>query len=85
MKTWFKLPCPGCGVQRSIWELLNGNIYNSIIEYPPLFTIILMILILVLHLKFEIKNGAFILKISFIINSILIILNYFYNLYNYFL
>jgi hypothetical protein len=69
-------PCLGCGMQRSIIELLKGNIIESIIYYPALLTLALMFIFLGLHLKFDFKHGANILKISFIINAIIISLNF---------
>ena len=70
------IPCPGCGIQRSFIELLKGNISESIIHYPALIPLTLMIFFLILHLIFNFKNGAKILKIFFILNVIIISLNY---------
>jgi len=68
--------CPGCGMQRAIIELLKGNIWDSIIHYPALIPLIIMFIILILHLKFDFRNGAKILKFVFILNVIIISLNY---------
>jgi len=70
------LPCPGCGMQRAIIELIKGNVIESIISYPALIPLIIMFCFLVLHLKFEFKHGAAILKCFFIINAIIISINY---------
>ncbi|MDD2636606.1 MAG: DUF2752 domain-containing protein [Bacteroidales bacterium] len=70
------LPCPGCGMQRAIIELVKGNIIDSIISYPALIPLIIMFCFLILHLKFEFKYGATILKYFFIINAIIISINY---------
>ena len=76
------LPCPGCGMQRSIIELLRGHVVDSITNYPALIPLIIMLIYLVLHLKFEFRNGAKILKYFFIFNAIIISLNYVYILTN---
>jgi hypothetical protein len=68
--------CPGCGIQRSFIELLKGNIVDSFIYYPPLIPLMLMMFFLILHLIFKFKSGAKILKIFFILNAIIISLNY---------
>ncbi len=47
------IPCPGCGSQRAVSEIINGNILYSFEAYPPLIPILLMILFLFLHLKFD--------------------------------
>lgn len=79
-KKYFGLECPGCGMQRSFIELLKGNVYESFILYPPLTTTLLLVIYLILHLIFKFKNGANIIKIIFIINASIVVLNYIYKL-----
>jgi hypothetical protein len=79
-KEHFGIDCPGCGLQRSIIELLKGNIMESIILYPALLPILTMFSFLALHLLFRFRHGALILKIMFIFNISLIALNYIYKL-----
>lgn len=76
----FGVVCPGCGLQRSIIELMKGNLFGSISLYPALIPILTMFAFLALHLAFRFRNGAFILKIMFIVNISLISLNYLYTL-----
>jgi hypothetical protein len=75
-KKYFDIECPGCGMQRSFIELLKGNLSESIKIYPPLIPMIIMVLLLILHLIFKLKNGAKVLKISFIFVALIIIINY---------
>jgi hypothetical protein len=79
-KEQFGIDCPGCGLQRSIIELLKGNILESIILYPALLPVMTMFGFLALHLLFRFRHGALILKIMFIFNISLIALNYIYKL-----
>jgi Protein of unknown function (DUF2752) len=79
-KKYLGVECPGCGMQRSFIELLKGNFYESFILYPALSTTIFLLFYLVLHLIFKFKNGANILKIVFIINASIMVLNYIYKL-----
>ncbi len=72
--------CPGCGMQSAFIALIKGNIVESIMLYPPLTPIMVMIAVLVLHLVFNLKNGALILKNLFIFSVVLIVFNYIYNL-----
>jgi hypothetical protein len=68
--------CPGCGIQSAFTELLKGNISESILLYPALIPMIIMILFLAVHLIFRFQKGALILKILFIFTSSLIIISY---------
>jgi Protein of unknown function (DUF2752) len=79
-KEHFGFDCPGCGLQRSIIELLKGNIVESISLYPALIPVMTMFVFLALHLLFRFRQGALILKIMFIFNISLIALNYIYKL-----
>ncbi|MBP7077745.1 MAG: DUF2752 domain-containing protein [Bacteroidales bacterium] len=75
--------CPGCGMQRSIMELLHGNLAESILLYPALFPLVAMFVFLMLHLKFEFKKGHIVLKFFFIINVAIIIISYFCKIFNF--
>jgi hypothetical protein len=74
------IDCPGCGLQRSILALLRGDLAGSIQEFPALLPLAAMFLFLGIHLVFKLKHGAFILKICYIANISIIILNYVYKL-----
>ncbi|HOE04207.1 MAG TPA: DUF2752 domain-containing protein [Bacteroidales bacterium] len=74
--------CPGCGMQRSIVELLDGNFLQSLHYYPALLPLILLFVILVFHLRFQFRYGTLILKILFIFNTGLISLNFILKLLN---
>jgi hypothetical protein len=67
-------------MQRSFIELLKGNFYESFVLYPALLPTMFLLTFLVLHLIFKFKNGANILKIVFIINASIMVLNYIYKL-----
>lgn len=68
--------CPGCGMQRSFIELLKGNFVESIQLYPALLPTIFTLLITILHLIFKFKNGAAIIKYSFIITVSIVVLSF---------
>ncbi|MFO7721818.1 MAG: DUF2752 domain-containing protein [Bacteroidales bacterium] len=61
--------CPGCGMQRSMAELLRGNLASSIELFPALIPVIFMVAFLVAHIIFRFRNGAAILKYTFIGNA----------------
>lgn len=68
--------CPGCGMQRSFHALLEGDILETVHQYPALLPLIGMFLFLILHLVFKFKNGAQALMVMFIANVAIILINY---------
>jgi hypothetical protein len=81
-KKYFGIECPGCGMQRSFIEILKGNIFESIVLYPALLPMIFTLIFMVFHIIFKYKNGALILKISFIFTVLLMIIAYIVKLIN---
>ena len=76
IKHFFGIECPGCGMQRSIIELLKGNILDSIMLYPPLIPMIILFAILIINLKVNSTAWLKALKYTFIANLIIIFTNY---------
>jgi hypothetical protein len=68
--------CMGCGMQRSIIHLLKGEFSEAFYMYPAIYTLLVMLLFLGLHLKFNFIKGHIILKWLFILNIIIIITGY---------
>ena len=75
-KKFAGIDCPGCGMQRSFIHLINGDLITSFKLYPPLIPIVLTLVFLCLHLKYEFRNGARILVYSYSISSVFVITNY---------
>lgn len=65
-KKYLGFDCPGCGMQRSVIELLKGNFAESFHQYPPLLPVLFMVGFLCLHLVFKFQNGGTWLKYIFI-------------------
>lgn len=75
-KKMFGMDCPGCGMQRSIAMLIQGDFTGAFNMYPAIYTILFMGFFLLLHLKFKFKHGHRFLLFLFIINVVFIIINY---------
>ncbi|MDQ8005249.1 MAG: DUF2752 domain-containing protein [Pedobacter sp.] len=76
------LDCPGCGFQRSVIALLRGDVVNSFKLYPATIPFVGLIVFLLLHLKFDFKNGAFVIKLMYILITTIVIINYIYKVYH---
>lgn len=73
--------CPGCGIQRSLLALFRGEWITSFKLYPATLPIIGLIVLMLVHLKFELKNGAFFLKFLYIVVTLIIVINYIYKIF----
>ncbi len=72
--------CPGCGIQRSIIALLKGDFAESILLFPALLPLLGMFTFLGIHLVFNLRYGALILKVFYITNAFLILGSFFYKI-----
>ncbi len=45
--------CPGCGMQRSVFSLMRGDLSQSLDHHPSGIFFVLFILVFLLHLKFQ--------------------------------
>lgn len=70
------IECPGCGSQRALIALLKGNIWESIQLFPGLIPMLFLFVFLILHLVFNFKNGAAVLKYIFIGDIAIISIDY---------
>ena len=70
------LECTGCGLQRSVIHLLKGEFTEAFSIYPAIYTLILMLVVLGVHLRFNLNKGALILKWLFILNISIIVIHY---------
>ena len=66
IKHFFHIDCPGCGMQRSILALLEGDFCKSLSLYPATIPIFALLIYTALHLKFDFKHGAAIIKWGYI-------------------
>lgn len=76
------LDCPGCGFQRSVVALLKGDISYSVKLYPATIPFLGLMVFLLLHLKFDFKSGAFVIKLMYILITTIVIINYIYKVYH---
>jgi hypothetical protein len=75
--------CPGCGLQRSVLALFEGDLAGSFRLYPATIPILFCFIFTALHLKFNFKQGAEIIKWSYILSVTIIIVFYCYKIFTY--
>ena len=78
IKKYLGIECLGCGFQRSIVLLTEGKILDSIKMYPATIPLLALWLYVALHVYFEFKHGARIIKYFFIFCASLIFVHYFF-------
>ena len=79
-KSHFGVDCFGCGFQRSLFLLLEGNIWKSIVLFPATIPILIVFIYAGIHLIFKYKNGARNIIILFSTSVILMLGNFIWHL-----
>jgi hypothetical protein len=79
-KTYLNIECPGCGFQRSVVALLKGNLSESLSLYPATIPIIFLLSFTLLHAKMKFGFGASLIKYSYILAALIILVFYIYKL-----
>ncbi|MDR0412995.1 MAG: DUF2752 domain-containing protein [Dysgonamonadaceae bacterium] len=83
VKHFLHIDCPGCGMQRSIVALLEGNFRESLLFYPATIPIFALLIYTILHLKMDFKPGAAIIKYGYIFCASIISAFYIYKIITY--
>lgn len=77
-KTLFGVECMGCGTQRALYLLLQGDLVGAFKMYPPIYTLLLFFGGILLHFLDKKHNYNKIIATLAIINGIVMIVSYFY-------
>lgn len=80
-KTLFGIECPGCGAQRSLLLLIQGDFQAAFHMYPPIYTLLPFLVLLGLHLGHKSKNYDKPLVALAILNGIAMITAYLYKIF----
>jgi hypothetical protein len=83
VKYFFHIDCPGCGMQRSIIALLEGDLWKSLSFYPATIPIFVFLIYTAFHLIIDFRHGAVIIKWGYILCSIIIFIFYIYKVITY--
>lgn len=75
-KQSFGIDCLGCGMQRSVSLILQGEFVAAFYMYPAIYTLIIMFAFLLLHIKYKFVLGHKILLSLFILNISIIVISF---------
>ncbi|NTE04878.1 DUF2752 domain-containing protein [Agrobacterium tumefaciens] len=75
------IDCPGCGFQRSIIALFQGNFHKSWLLYPPTIPVILLFVIAGILYKFPVKHQSLVLKILILVVGNFVMISYLYKMF----
>ncbi len=75
-KQIFGIECPGCGLQRSVIFLLNGEFGAAFAIYPAIYPLVLLFGFLILDQFLKIKYSNIITIVLMISSVVFILTNY---------
>jgi len=80
-KQLFGVECPGCGTQRSISFLLEGEFYEAFKIFPAIYTLGIFFIFLFLYFFDKKRNYIRLVIASAILNGIVIIASYIFKMF----
>ena len=81
-KSIFGIDCIGCGTQRSLLLVLNGEFTMAFYQFPAIYSTLLLFGLIGLHLIDKKRNYQKIIIGLAIINAIIMIISYIYKITN---
>jgi len=81
-KMIFGFDCPGCGMQRALKLLVEGDFGGAFRMYPPVYTGVAFMLSALLMLADRRRNYSKLVIALAIVNAVVILISYFYKLVN---
>lgn len=79
-KWFFGLDCPGCGLQRSLVFLWHGEFAKAFHIFPAVFTMMIFVFFLGLHLLDRTRNYQKIVIGTALLNGVVMIIAYIYKI-----
>ncbi|KQM75112.1 hypothetical protein ASE74_03825 [Pedobacter sp. Leaf216] len=75
------IDCPGCGFQRSLIALVQGNLSKSWSLYPPTIPLLLLFISTVILYKFNIKQRTLLFRIMVITVGNFVMISYLHKMF----
>jgi hypothetical protein len=79
-KTLFGIDCLGCGIQRSISLIFQGQFVAAYKMYPAIFTLFVLAIFLIFNLFIKFKHDYKIKMGLIILNVILVVISYLFKI-----
>lgn len=84
-KQFFGIDCLGCGAQRALLSLVQGDFLTAFQLYPAIYTILIFLFFLALNFKYKFKYRKKIIITFITFNTLIIVVSYFIKMKNLFL
>ncbi|SHJ86600.1 Protein of unknown function [Arenibacter nanhaiticus] len=75
-KKYLGIECPGCGIQRAVSLLLEGDFLAAFHMYPAIYTILILLGFVGINLFISIKNSLKIKIFLLYLNAAIIFISY---------
>jgi len=74
------MDCPGCGLQRSVLLLFNGEFADAFYMFPAIYTLLPLFLVMALSKIITFKYANYLIIVLSTLSVSLILINYFFKL-----
>lgn len=79
-KTLFGVDCLGCGLQRSISLIIQGQFVAAYKMYPAIYTLFILVIFLIFNLFIKFKHDYKIKMGLIILNVIIVVISYLFKI-----
>ena len=79
-KQLFNISCPGCGIQRSLLLIYNGNFIDAFIMYPAIYFLLSLAFLIIIKFLFNKEKLQNIINKLAVLTISTIFINYTINL-----
>lgn len=83
-KQLFGIECYGCGGQRSVLLLLQGDFRGALFMFPAIYPILILLGFVIFNLFYKFKEDYFIKITLIVITSIVMAGSYLFKMYHFF-
>ncbi|MCL9804536.1 DUF2752 domain-containing protein [Flavobacterium amniphilum] len=80
-KALFGVDCLGCGLQRSLFLLLQGKFSEAFHMYPPIYTVLIFFTVLGLRFFDKSRNYNRLAVVLLFLNLVIMVISYIYKHY----